>query len=118
MKVLKIKDWLLIKNGAQFKAKLKLTNDNVVVATRIFDGVEFSINSPMTYINNGDWNFIITYFWPDNIHVECTTKRPDNSHSNSFYCEINDIKIKDGIIYSLVDRTVSPRKRRRVIAKK
>lgn len=119
MSLLKIKDWLLLKDGKQFKVNHKLLDESVVSVTRLIDNFEFELNEPMIYVNNGDWLFYINRFWSDNIHVDCTTKRPIyGSDSSSFYCEINDIKIKNNIIYSYVDRTVRPRPRKRIIAKK
>ena len=119
MSLLKIKDWLLVKDGKQFKVKTKLTNEQIAVVNRIIDDFEFELNEPMLYRNNGEWLFYINYFYSDKIHVDGFIRRPNyGSDSFNFHCEINDIKIKDNVIYSYVDRTVRLRPRRRIIAKK
>jgi len=118
MSILKIRDWLLVKSGIQFKSNLTRG------FTRIIDGVDFYSNEPMVYLNDGEWSFIIDRFSSDLVHVDCHVRKLNGGHINSFVCEINDIKIRYSgskmIIYSYIDRSqkFKPRPRRRISAKK
>lgn len=116
MAILKIRDWLLVKSGIQFKSNLTRG------FTRIVDGVDFYSKEPMVYINNGEWVFTIDRFSSDMVHVDCHIRRPDSIYVNNFRCEINDIKIVHSgskfLIYSYIDRTSRSKPRRRIVAKK
>jgi len=121
MSILKIKDWLLFKTGAQFVPVSKNTIEEILSVIRLSDGMNFELYKEFKYVNNGDSVAKIISFKTDfkQVIVEIQSS---NLYPYFIVAEINDLKFRhsNGILemYSYVDRSVRLKPRRRVVAKK